>query len=124
MRYLLAFFCLLLCSNLLLAQKETALEKGTVTYVSSQNVYVKFSSTEHINKGDTLFQKSGEQFLPGLVVKDKSSTSCVCASLSAAKAKIGDEYYSKSKVEKKAEKPKAKKEKSVPAGQDRIVAIC
>lgn len=41
-------------------------KKGTVTYVSSQNVYVKFSGMEHINKGDTLFSKKGEQLLPSL----------------------------------------------------------
>ena len=121
MRYYFLFFGLLFCSNLLFAQKETVIEKGAVTYVSSQNVYVKFTSTEHINKGDTLFLKKGELLLPGLLVKDKSSTSCVCASLSTEKAKIGDEYYSKSTVEKKPEKAKPQKEKPLPAGQDTTI---
>ena len=39
---------------------QTELEKGTVSYVSSQNVYVKFSSTRGINIGDTLFIKKQE----------------------------------------------------------------
>ncbi|MBK6998373.1 MAG: hypothetical protein IPH31_27165 [Lewinellaceae bacterium] len=121
MKYFLSISLLLLCSNILFGQKETIVEKGTVTYVSSQNVYVKFSSTEHINKGDTLFSKKGEQLLPSLVVKDKSSTSCVCTALSTEKAKLGDEFYSKSIVEKKAEKTKEKKSKPFPAGQDSMI---
>jgi hypothetical protein len=124
MRNLLITLCLLLCSNYLFGQKETVIEKGAATYVSSQNVYVKFTSTEHINKGDTLFLKQGEQLLPALVVKDKSSTSCVCNALLTEKVKIGTEFFSQSIVEKKPEKEKAKKDK-VPsaAGQDSTLKI-
>lgn len=118
MRCLLPVFGLLFCSNFLFAQKEAVVEKGIVTYVSSQNVYVKFSSTEHINKGDTLFLKKGELLLPSLVVKDKSSTSCVCTARSTEKAKLGDEFYSKSVFEKKPEKTKQKKGKTAAPGQD------
>ena len=118
MRYFLSIPFLLLLSNVVFGQKETVVEKGTVTYVSSQNVYVKFTSTEHINKGDTLFSKKGEQLVPSLLVKDKSSTSCVSSALSVEKAKIGDEFYSKSIVEKKPEKTKQKKSKPGVVGQD------
>jgi hypothetical protein len=100
------------CSHLLYGQKETVIEKGMVSYVSSQNVYVKFSSTENINKGDTLFYKKGELVTPSLLVKDKSSTSCVCTSLQFEKFKVGDEFFSKSIVEKKEEKSKDKKDKT------------
>lgn len=108
---LLPIVCLLFCSTYLFGQKETVIEKGAATYVSSQNVYVKFASTEHINKGDTLFIKQGEQLLPALVVKDKSSTSSVCTSLLPEKVKIGTEFFSRSIVEKKPEKEKGKKNK-------------
>ncbi len=115
MRYFLSIIGLFLCSTFLLGQKETVIEKGTATYVSSQNVYVKFTSTEHINKGDTLFSKKGEQMVPSLLVKDKSSTSCVCTSLLTEKTKVGEEFFSKSIVEKKPEKVK---KKTPIAGQD------
>lgn len=119
MRYFLPIVCMLFCSNLLFGQKETIVEKGAVTYVSSQNVYVKFGSTEHINKGDTLFAKVGALLVPRLLVKDKSSTSCVCTVLSTEKAKLGEEFYSRSLVETKPDKTKQKKTKPTPiTGQD------
>ncbi len=96
----------LLCSHFLFGQKETVIEKGVVSYVSSQNVYVKFSSTEHILAGDTLFMEKDSRLMPALLVKDKSSTSCVCTPLLPEKAKVGDTFISKSLVEKKPEKTK------------------
>ena len=107
---------LLLGSCLVYGQKETVIEKGVVSYVSSQNVYVKYTSTENINKGDTLFYKRGENMVPSLLVKDKSSTSCVCISLQIEKFKVGDEFFSKSIVEKKEEKSKDKKDKKPVTG--------
>ncbi|MCB0525909.1 MAG: hypothetical protein R3A50_09470 [Saprospiraceae bacterium] len=111
MRILLVLLGFITCSGIAFGQKETVLEKGTVTYVSSLNVYVKFSSTENINKGDTLFVESGYKMLPALVVKDKSSTSCVCSSLLSEKPKVGDVLTSRSVVEKKPEPEKEKKRK-------------
>lgn len=96
--------CFLLCGvQCLLAQRDTVLEKGAASYVSSQNVYVKFSSTEHIQKGDTLFSMAGEQLRAALLVKDKSSTSCVCSSFLTEKVKVGEAFYAKTIVEKKKE---------------------
>lgn len=51
--------------------------KGEVTYLTSQNIYVKFESTEKINIGDTL-RLSGNGS-PCLLVNSKSSRSCVCS---------------------------------------------
>ena len=50
--------------------------QGQVSFVTTQNVYVRFSDTEAINVGDSLkLQNTGTYCL---VVKSKSSTSCVC----------------------------------------------
>ncbi len=119
-KHYLPILLLLFSAQFLFGQKEIVIERGTVSYVSSQNVYVKFSSTENINKGDTLFFQKNEQFLPALLVKDKSSTSLVCSSFLTEKAKVGDAFFSKSLVEKKPEKSKPKKEKTAPpsGGQD------
>lgn len=118
MKYLIFIFPLF-SWHFLFGQKETVMENGVVSYVSSQNVYVKFSSTEHINKGDTLFIQKGDQLIPALLVKDKSSTSCVCGSLLPEKAKVGDTFFSKSIVEKKPEPaktdaPVAEKDNKIP----------
>jgi len=39
---------------------------GTVTYKSSQNIYVKFTGTEGISAGDTLFIKKNNLFEPAV----------------------------------------------------------
>lgn len=82
-------------SAFLVAQNETTLVKGTVSYVSSLSVYVKFPSTEGINKGDTLYSQKEDLLVPCLVVKDKSSTSCVCNSLLTEKSKVGEVFLAR-----------------------------
>ncbi|MEZ4987691.1 MAG: hypothetical protein R2795_22125 [Saprospiraceae bacterium] len=82
----------ILCfAGLLLAQQGTLLE-GVVSYVSSQNVYVKFASTSGIETGDTLWQNQAGILSPCLLVKDKSSTSCVCSSLIATPIEKGEKF--------------------------------
>jgi hypothetical protein len=56
---------------------------GKVSFVSSRNVYVKFSSTSGIATGDTLFITSGDKMIPALVVQNLSSISCVCQQISS-----------------------------------------
>jgi len=53
--------------------------EGEVSYLSSQNVYVKFRSTDHISLGDTLYFQTGKGAIvtPAIVVTSKSSISCV-----------------------------------------------
>ncbi|MBE0646592.1 MAG: hypothetical protein IH596_02290 [Bacteroidales bacterium] len=60
------------------AQNPAEPIEGTVSYVTSQNVYVKFESTESIKPGDTLYLKIGEKLVPALEVTNLSSISCVC----------------------------------------------
>ncbi len=72
-------------------QNEPIVEIGTVSYLSSQNTYVKFASTDEIEIGDTLFLKKGEVLLPVLEVTNKSSSSCVCSSLGNEKLEVSNE---------------------------------
>jgi hypothetical protein len=72
---------------------------GKVSFISSQSVYVKFKSTQGISVGDTLYIPADDRLVPVLLVKNLSSTSCVCTNISAeilspdhlmiAKIKIG-----------------------------------
>jgi len=55
---------------------------GKVSFISSVNIYVKFSSTSGISEGDTLFIQSDNKMKPVLRVNSLSSTSCVCTALS------------------------------------------
>lgn len=78
MRYLL-FIILLSIFVSGKTQNKPEFSEGTVTYITSQNVYVKFGSTKNISEGDTLYRKSEGNFIPTLIVKSLSSVSCVCA---------------------------------------------
>jgi hypothetical protein len=55
---------------------------GKVSFVSSQNIYVKFKSCEGISAGDTLYIPAGDSLVPALIVNSLSSVSCLCSSLS------------------------------------------
>jgi hypothetical protein len=114
MKSLFPIFILLLFSLSSYGQQDTVELQGTVSYLSSQNVYLKFASTEFINKGDTLFQKIDDRYSPALLVKDKSSTSCICASLLPEKVKVGDVFFAKVMMDKKPEKEDPKKVKENP----------
>lgn len=67
--------------------------EGTVTYISSQNVYVKFVSTDGISKGDTLLFQGKNGLEPGLLVKELSSISCVCTPIGTVTFKMADKIY-------------------------------
>ncbi len=71
--------------------------EGSVSFVTSQNVYVKFKSTENIVIGDTLFIKKDDQAIPALLVSNLSSISCVCAAIPSVEMKVGDVVYTKEK---------------------------
>jgi len=59
-------------------QVNDTLVKGKVSYITSQNVYVKFQTTRGINAGDTLFFNQSGKLIPALIVRNLSSISCVC----------------------------------------------
>ncbi|MGE5424048.1 MAG: hypothetical protein ACM3N9_01720, partial [Syntrophothermus sp.] len=76
------------------AQDTTMTMEGTVTFVTQQNVYVKFSSTAGIKQGDTLYGLSNGTKTPLLRVTNLSSISCVCSPLTGIQMKPGDKLFS------------------------------
>ena len=50
---------------------------GTVSFVTKENIYVRFTSTTTISIGDTLYSNN----IPCLKVVKKSSTSCICQNI-------------------------------------------
>lgn len=64
--------------------------RGTITFKTSQNIYVKFSNTSRIVVGDTLYSEQEGALLPVLIVKQLSSSSCVCNSIQGVDMKISD----------------------------------
>ncbi|HET9571992.1 MAG TPA: hypothetical protein VFP20_11360 [Bacteroidales bacterium] len=70
--------------------------KGSITFRSSQNIYVMFENTEGIQVGDTLFSEVKGWLVPVLLVKSFSSTSCLCVALS--KLKMDETAFIQAKI--------------------------
>lgn len=87
-RYLTLF--LLLGSLFELTAQEARELTGSVSYTTSQNVYVRFSSTEGISEGDTLFLTRDGKSIPAMVVTNLSSISVVCTPLGGMTISTGD----------------------------------
>jgi hypothetical protein len=80
------------------AQEAGSPLDGTVSYVTSRSVYVKFTSTEALSAGDTLYTRQGEKNVPALVVNNLSSISAVCTPLNNMVFKTGDRIIARNKV--------------------------
>jgi len=79
------YLAILFIISVITLDGQTARENllGKVSFVSTQNIYVKFKSTEGISAGDTLFISQGEKLIGVLTVNNLSSVSCVCTSISS-----------------------------------------
>lgn len=95
---LLLFICL---SLNIFGQSTEIILKGTISYITSQNVYVKFDNTEGIHIGDSLFVARNNILIPVLTVNNLSSISCVGTPVSQVPLSISTPIFVKIKVEKK-----------------------
>lgn len=66
---------------------------GSVSYISSQNIYVKFKNTGGVETGDTLFLKDNNNFIPAMKIDHKSSTSCAGISITNIKLELNTLLY-------------------------------
>lgn len=79
-------------------QDEVKSITGVISYKSSQNVYVKFQSTEGIEVGDTLYVWQSNARLPALEVKFISSISCVGVPMAGVTLKIDQQVSTQIKL--------------------------
>lgn len=77
----------------LTAQVTTSFIEGNISYISSQNIYVKFSSTEGLKPGDTLFIHKEKLKKPALIIQQLSSISCVTKPIFNDVFKPGDNVF-------------------------------
>lgn len=80
-------------------QSLNEFKEGTISYISSNNVYVKFINTAGIEAGDTLFLKTGDSTIPCLVVKGSSSLSCLCDPIGNISLKTGGTVWAIPKIQ-------------------------
>ena len=95
-RYIYILSVLFLGTSTCFSQGNTYRLLGKVTFVTSNNVYVKFDDTKSISIGDTLNMSTGNTLSPCLIVKNKSSTSCVATIVIGRVIKVGDPVVYKS----------------------------
>jgi hypothetical protein len=93
-RYNIVLLLLILVEALVSGQGSV---EGKVTYITSQHVYVRFSSTEGLNDGDTLYMQVSRGEVPVLVILSHSSTSCVCEPLVEREFKLSEQVTGRPK---------------------------
>jgi hypothetical protein len=98
MKYGLLIFLLILSGFELTGQTVTESKEGKISYVTTQNIYVKFQSTENIAEGDTLFSRQEDKLIPVLIVKVISSISVVGTLISTITLSVGDQVVTMKKV--------------------------
>lgn len=101
LKFLIIVFALL--PIFLNAQNAFDFIEGNVTFKSSKNIYVKFNSTEDITAGDTLFILDGKVKTAAVIVRQKSSTSCVTESINEKTLNVGDKVTFFKKKQQKDE---------------------
>ncbi|MFK7937443.1 MAG: hypothetical protein AB8G22_28265 [Saprospiraceae bacterium] len=90
MKFFVSLILCCFCCAALHAQESVVLESGTVTFISTRNVYVKFKSTQQIKTQDTLFVENAGRLIPVLKVENKSSSSTVCSPIGSRKMKVDE----------------------------------
>jgi hypothetical protein len=117
MRKVILTLIVLVLSTGIQAQIKFENLSGQVSFISSQNIYVKFKSTTGISAGDTLFIPSDDKKVSALIVTSFSSTSCVCTPLSPINLKVGDLVLAA------IEKPEAKNTETVSDVPEKTVPV-
>jgi len=94
---------------------------GKISYTSSQNVYVQFSNTNGIEIGDTIFGLKNNTYQPVLIVKSKSSISCVTTLIGSNAPVVADVVYARKKIEPASLEVIAQKSKEGIALNDQVI---
>ncbi len=93
MRVIIVMFVLCLLSSKIFAQPGKKEIEGAVTYLTTQNIYVKFLSAKGIKPGDKIFIRRNDLLVPVITVGNASSISCVGKAIGTEKLKIGDKVF-------------------------------
>ena len=89
-KVLITILSLLIFVTFVSAQTDHERIEGEVTYLSSQNIYIKFDNTDNIKVGDTLFLKKKTSLIPAVVIEYLSSRSAAGKKLEGINLKLGN----------------------------------
>ncbi len=95
-----ALILLILLSFLKIFGQEIVppLIEGKISYITLQNIYVKFEGSGLVQVGDTIFVKKGQALTAIFISESVSSTSCVGKPLSPLELKISDSVFIKNRI--------------------------
>ncbi|MEI8087576.1 MAG: hypothetical protein WCG93_15305, partial [Paludibacter sp.] len=96
-RFLLLFYIFISVATF--SQSNTIELKGSVSFISSEHVYVKFVNTDGIRIGDTLFLSKNNRLEPALVVNEISSISCIGSTIGNKQLSITNNIIAKKRIE-------------------------
>lgn len=114
----LLIFILFFLSILAYGQTTPDFLNGNVSYISSQNVYVKFDNTTGINVGDTLYVIQNDSKIPAVVVNNLSSISCVGKAIGSIPLTVSTKIIAKKREEiKPVENLKTENNSTLPNDQ-------
>lgn len=91
--HIMIIFSIIVLANSSFGQLQNLLKEGTVSYITGQNIYVKFESTAGIENGDTLYLQKDSEFVAALVVEHHSSISCLCKTVGELTFSISDKIF-------------------------------
>lgn len=96
-------FLLIFLATAVIAQENRERTEGEVTFISSQHVYVKFSMTDGIFVGDTLYKIKSNIPVAALIVKFISSRSVAAEKLSNNEISLNEKIIAMRRVVNKQE---------------------
>lgn len=88
-RYILTILVTLSILNLY-GQEGRPIAEGKVSYITLQNIYVKFETSGLVQPGDTIFIRKEQSLIPLFVIESVSSLSCVGKPIAKTDIKVSD----------------------------------
>jgi hypothetical protein len=93
MKTLFLIFALIFTFAQLSAKTNSYKQDGRVSFITSQNIYVRFENTEDISVGDTVYYDSNGKLVPVMIIKFLSTNSCSGEKIGNTNLKIGDNVF-------------------------------
>ncbi len=116
--FVILFICL---SFNIFGQTFDGILKGSVSYITTQNVYVKFENTAGMQSGDTLFIARNNILIPVLIINNLSSVSCVSSIIGNNTISISTPVFGKKRADVKKEEPIANETKESVSVNDQAI---
>ena len=107
----------------LFGQEGKPLVEGRVSYITQQNIYVKFEKTGITQPGDTIFIRKEQGLVALFIAESVSSTSCVGKPIVPSEIKVSDVVFTRDRITEKPVKEKPDEKLIAKQQQDTVKTI-